>query len=124
MLSLFKSELNLINNNLTFFETGIHSFNSSLDLQRNVFTNGDLCAEFIDSDFIENNNNFECRNNNIRVSYTILVRIAYEMNEGSYNHPFKIYNSQGTLVIDDNTRLNGDAGYYVLEVYRLTSEDI
>ncbi len=124
MFLLFKSELDIVDNSLTFFETGIHSFNSSVDIGGNVFANGDLCAEFIDSDFSEFDNLFECRNNNIRVSYTISVRIANEKDEGSYNHPFKIYNSQGNLVVDDNTQLSGDAGYYVLEVYRLTSEDV
>jgi len=121
---LYKSEVSIIANSYTNFDKGIYSFNSTVSFSRNIIQNGDFCSEFIDSDYEESHNILVCRDNNILVSYTVAVRIANEDNEGSYNHPFQIYNSQGEQVINDNTRLSGDAGYYILEVYELTSEDI
>ncbi len=122
--SLHKSSLTIIANDYKNFDKGIYSFNSTVNFKQNTMQNGDLCSEFIDSDYLESLNTFNCRDNNILVSYTIAVRIANENDEGSYNHPFQIYNSQGELIISDNTRIGGDAGYYILQVYKLNSDEV
>jgi len=121
---LYKSELDMLENYYSNFDTGIYSFNSTVNFHKNTITDGELCAEFIDSDYNELENILNCRNNNIIVSYTVAIRIANENDEGSYNHPFQIYDSEGNLIIEGNTRINGNTGYYILEVYKLTSEGV
>ena len=121
---LYKSDYESIANNFTNFDKGIYSLNSTLSVNNDDFTDGDICLDLIDSEYNFGSNLFDCRINNLIVRYNVQVKIADESDQGFEDYQFEIYNSKNDRVVNKFTGSSGYSNYYLLDIYKLNSEGL
>ena len=113
-LSSYISSITIDANVFTDFEKAIYSLNSTLIIEDNFFSEGDFCIDLIDSDYELITNDFDCRDMDYQVRYNIRLHIADEIGEGSSDHLFEIFNSQGEEIKDSLTNEEGFSNFFQL----------
>ena len=122
-LSSYMSSIDIGNNIFTNFEKGVYSLNSTLNIADNFFSDGDFCVDLIDSDFDLITNDFDCRDIDYQVRYNIRLHIADEMGEGSGDHLFEIFNSEGEEIADSLTNEEGYSNFFQVDIIKKESDE-
>ena len=124
VVNIHKSVYSSVNNNYTNFAKGIDSFNSTVNILKDNFKDGETCLDLHDSEYLLEDSHLQCSNDNILVSYSLQILIADEYGLGSEEHSFEVLNSNDDVNIFAYTRDSGYSGYYVIDVYRLTPDNL
>ena len=77
-----------------------------------------------DSEYLLEDGHLQCSSDNILVSYSLQILIADEYGLGSEEHSFEVLNSNDDVNIFAYTGDSGYSGYYVIDVYRLTPDNL
>jgi len=122
-INSYKSHINILSNDFSDFEKGVYSFNSTLELDANTFDEGDFCLDLIDSHFVQQNNEFDCRVMDYLVRYNLRINVADEDGTGSRDHSFLISNTLGDTVVNSQTNPYGYSDYYMLDVISKAADE-
>ena len=124
VVNIHKSVYSSVNNNYTNFAKGIDSFNSTVNILKDNFKDGVTCLDLHDSEYVFEDSHLQCSSDNILVSYSLQILIADEYGLGSEEHSFEVLNSNDDVNIFAYTGDSGYSGYYVIDVYRLTPDNL
>ncbi len=122
-LTSYLSSIDVDANIFRDFEKAVHSLNSTLNLVDNFFAEGDFCIDFIDSDYELITNDFDCREMDYQVRYNIRIHIADESGQGSEDHFFEIFNSDGDTIVDSLTYEGGLSNYFQVNIIQKKSDE-
>ena len=114
-IQIFEANLLLVSNEFKDFETGIKSFNSSLDNSNNIFVNGVNCYELIDSIYvIDSFDGWDCSAYSLNEYFNVRVFIGSIQGIPAPSHEFWIIDGQGDSQIDGETSSDGYSKYIKL----------
>ena len=122
-LTSYLSSIDVEANIFRDFEKAVYSLNSTLNLVDNFFAEGDFCIDFIDSDYELITNDFDCREMDYQVRYNIRIHIADESGQGSEDHFFEIFNSDGEFIVDSLTYEEGLSNYFQVDIIQKKSDE-
>ena len=117
VVNIHKSVYSSVNNSYTNFAKGIDSFNSTVNILKDNFEDGETCLDLHDSEYLLEDSHLQCSSDNILVSYSLQILIADEYGLGSEEHSFEVLNSNDDVNIFAYTGDSGYSGYYVIDVY-------
>jgi len=122
---LDSNEITIQMNNLSNFDVGIYSVNSSSNILTNYYEQGVICLEFIDSSYVVNNyDNFDCTSAFIFERYNIKVQIVTDDGSPSPNHQFYYQNYVNIEKIYSNTMDNGFSKYLLLTTLKVDNSGL
>jgi len=112
-------------NNLSNFEKGIYSINSSLNILTNYYEQGIVCLDFLDSNYeVSNYNNFDCSSAYLIEKYNIIVNILTDDGIPSSNHQFYYFNDFDNTKIYSSTYGNGFSDYIVIRTLKVDNSGL
>ena len=113
------------NNNISHFLVGIKTFNSTINLLSNNFQNGELCLEFIDSEYtLPTYENFDCSDSYVYVKYNVRINILTDDEIPSPNHQYYYYNDFESEKIYSQTNTNGLSNYMTLTTLKVDNSGL
>ena len=119
------NQVTINNNNISHFLTGIKIFNSTSNLENNIFLNGELCLEFVDSDYsLSDYDKFDCSGAYAYVKYNVKINILTDDGIPSNNHQFYYYNEFDTDKIYSQTNLDGFSDYLLLTTIKVDNSGL
>tara|TARA_B100002052_G_scaffold141915_1_gene130028 strand:- start:5758 stop:10620 length:4863 start_codon:yes stop_codon:yes gene_type:complete len=123
LINSFDIEIEM--NNLSNFEKGIHSINSSSNILTNYYDQGLVCLDFLDSEYQVNNyDNFGCTTAYILESYNVRINIVTDEGVPSPNHQFYYYNDFDTTKIYSSTYETGFSDYIELRTTKVDNSGL
>ena len=123
LINSFDIEIEM--NNLSNFEKGIHSINSSSNILTNYYDQGLVCLDFLDSEYLVNNyDNFGCTTAYILESYNVRINIVTDEGVPSPNHQFYYYNDFDTTKIYSSTYETGFSDYIELRTTKVDNSGL
>ena len=112
-------------NNISHFLIGVKILNSTANLENNIFMNGELCLEFIDSDYsLPNYDNFDCSDAYVYVRYNVNIHILTDDEIPSNNHQFYYYNEFDDDKKYSQTNLDGLSDYMLLTTLKVDNSGL
>ena len=118
-------DISLSNNNISHFLVGIKTLNSTIDLVSNNFQNGELCLEFIDSEYsLPDYDNFDCSDSYVYVKYNVRIKILTDDGIPSPNHQYYYYNDFESEKKYSQTNLDGVSNYMTLTTLKVDNSGL
>ena len=119
------TEININNLIINSFETGIHAFNSSLNLESITLEDGNVCIEVIDSTYsIVSYDNMDCIEAKLYEKYFFNIKI--QTNEGieASQHNFEFKDFRETQEKVGYTGEDGYSPYYLIQVRKVDNSGL
>ena len=68
--------------------------------------------------FVQQNNEFDCRETDYLVRYSLRLNVADDEGNGFSEHDFEIFNSLGDKIIESQTNEEGFSDYYLIDIIK------
>ena len=112
-IKLISSILDSSDLSITNFEKGIHSLNSSFEVDSSLYSGGNICYYLVDStSSIDSFNGIECNDAYLYEYYNVRLHISNMQNEPSSMHQYRFKDSKSDEFTYGQTTFNGFSSYH------------